>query len=331
MAEPIKVGIKFKGKSNCKSTKNVSLVRCITYESLEKYEIKLLENCPKEDVDKVKALTGKVYSIGATPSEIQMITLYIKDVDEIVSEEQAIENEKQRSIEAIKETTAEKVQLEKENEQKEENIKALNEEVAREKEKKEKYKAERDKFEAELKETQLKLGAESDLRQRVEKELEEYKTQLGNTIIDNKLNQKEREAELEKEHKSEIDKIKDIIAEKEAIITKKDENIEELNYRIKELSKSGAIPEITYEYGGKAKIISVISHGSYGCSSLAYSIYKLLAEDSKKSVLIVDLDFKGGNLKNYLKRECYTIENMLKGGDCFKESIVKGMSGQVVD
>ena len=161
---------------------------------MERYTIKLLENCPKEDVDKVKALTGKVYSIGATPSEIQMVTLYIKSVDEIVSEEQALENEKQRSIEAIKETTAEKVKLEQENVQKEENIKILNEDLAKATQKKEEYKEKCEKLESDLRETQLKLGAESELRQRVEKELEEYKSQLGNTIIDNKLAIKENNA-----------------------------------------------------------------------------------------------------------------------------------------
>ena len=292
----IEVGIKFKGQSNCKSTANVRLIRCVTYQALERYTIKLLENCPKEDVDKVKALTGKVYSIGATPSEIQMVTLYIKSVDEIVSEEQALENEKQRSIEAIKETTAEKVKLEQENVQKEENIKILNEDLA--------------------KATQKK---------------EEYKSQLGNTIIDNKLAIKENNAKLEAEHKNEIARIQDIITGKDEEIKKRDETIEDLNYRIKELSKSGAIPEITYEYGGKAKIISVVSHGSYGVSNLVYSLYKILAEKGDKNILVVDLDFKGGNLNQYMKRECYTIENMLKGGDCFKESIMKSMGGQFVD
>ena len=327
----IEVGIKFKGQSNCKSTANVRLIRCVTYQALERYTIKLLENCPKEDVDKVKALTGKVYSIGATPSEIQMVTLYIKSVDEIVSEEQALENEKQRSIEAIKETTAEKVKLEQENVQKEENIKILNEDLAKATQKKEEYKEKCEKLESDLRETQLKLGAESELRQRVEKELEEYKSQLGNTIIDNKLAIKENNAKLEAEHKNEIARIQDIITGKDEEIKKRDETIEDLNYRIKELSKSGAIPEITYEYGGKAKIISVVSHGSYGVSNLVYSLYKILAEKGDKNILVVDLDFKGGNLNQYMKRECYTIENMLKGGDCFKESIMKSMGGQFVD
>ena len=109
----MEVGVFVRGQSILETIPGIELKRCMSWKQLHKYNIRLLENVKKEDIENVKLLPreGSTYSIGAVDSAIKQLTLYITSLDEILNEKDAVLKEKQRSIDAIKETTEQKVKV----------------------------------------------------------------------------------------------------------------------------------------------------------------------------------------------------------------------------
>lgn len=323
----ITVGVKVRGETALKPIAGIELKFCPTYKALEKYEIKLLENVKKDELDKVKKLTGQVYSIGAVDSDIKLVTLPITSLDEILGEKYAIQQEKQRSIEAIRQTTEEKVQLEKQVESQTSNIKELREKIAELRQKIEQKDLKIADLENQVKTTSEKLGAEASLRQRAEREAKAFSDQLAVSISEGETNLEAQKAHLTSIQSQEIAKIQGIIKEKEDRIKEKEEEIEDLKQLNEELSKSGSIPDIPYKYEGQASIIGFCSHGSYGVSNILYTVNSILS--SNYNILMVDLDLRGGHLKDLIGSDNIAIENILKGGSVLKEHLLANSTRQV--
>lgn len=327
----MEVGVFVRGQSILEAIPGIELKRCMSWKQLHKYNIRLLENVKKEDIENVKLLPreGSTYSIGAVDSAIKQLTLYITSLDEILNEKDAVLKEKQRSIDAIKETTEQKVALEQQLSSNKEVVAELREKIKDLKLKDDKNNATITDLNKQITALQDKLGAESSQRQKFEKELEAYKENLGIALEETDDKLKEQKEALSTEYNNEIDRINNVISEKNKIIASKEQQIEELKRVNEELGKAGVIPDITFKYEGTSHIIGVCSSGSYGVSSLVYTLYKILS--SQKNVLIIDLDFKGGNIGKYIRSDNKALDNIMKGGPLLVEHIIKTMNGKVVD
>lgn len=327
----MEVGVYVKGQSIIEPIEGIELKRCITWKQLAKHNIRLLENVKKEDIENIKHLPmeGSTYSIGACDSDVKAITLYITNLQDILDEKDTIKKEKEKNIKAIKKTTEEKVKLEQDVSIANQNIATLRDKIAN-------LTLDNNKKDAEIQEWTRKYdalndkyNAETDLRQRTEKELREYKDNLGTALQDTEKEYQEQENQLKTQHSNEIQQIRDAIQKKDEEIAQLNTKIDDLTRVNKELGKSGAIPEISYKYNGKATIIGFCGSGSYGVSNLACSVFKLIYE--KTNSLLIDLDFKGGSIGTYLKSENKAIENVLRGGALLREHIIKGFGGRSVD
>ena len=324
----MEVGILFKGNSLVEPIAGIELKRCITWKQLAKHDIRLVENIKKDDIEQIKQLPkeGSTYSIGACDAAIKNITLYVKSLEEILNQKDAVLKEKERSIKELRETTEKNVQLQTQSEQKDEIIANLRDKVKD-------LKLEVDKKEAVI--TNLnndktaltdKLNAEINLRKEVETKLQTYQDSLGQAIEETQDQVTNVRAELNAQFNNEINEVKKIIVEK-------DDKINELTTRIKELteinntlSQAGSIPDIYYNHEYQSKIVGFCGQGSYGVSSILFTVYKILSQ--QYNCLIVDLDFKGGNIGKYLKSDNKAIENVLKGGEIYPEFILKTISGR---
>lgn len=327
----IEVGILYRGNSLIQPIDGIELKRCITYKQLAKYKIRLLENIKKEDLEQVKQLPqeGSTYSMGACDVAIKNITLYVKSLEEILNEKDAVLKEKEKSIKMLQETTEQNVILQKEIDKREDNISELRDKIKDLTLLKDKNESEIEKLKKDYSALFDKFTAQTQLTITTQKELQNYKDNLGIAIEETQDKIGQREAELTKEYTDEIDRIQQIVNSKNSQIEERDKQIQELKRVNEELGKAGVIPDITFQYNGRATILGVCSKGSYGVSSLVYTLYRLIAE--QKNVLIVDLDFKKGNIFKYIGSENKTIDNMLKGGALLTEHILRTQSGRICD
>lgn len=324
----MEVGILFKGNSLIEPIQGIELKRCITWKQLHKYKIRLIENIKKDDIEQVKQLPieGTTYSIGACDIAIKNITIYVKSLEEILGEKDAVLKEKEKSIKALKETTEANVQLQNQSLEKDQVIANLRDKVKD-------LKLEVDSKDAQI--TQLtkdktaltdKLNAEINLRKEKEQKLQTYQDSLGQALEETQDQVTVVKQQMNEQFNNEINEIKKVIIEKDTKIKDLSQRIEELNEINETLSKAGSIPDIYYEHKANSKIVGFCGQGSYGVSSILYTTYKILC--SQYNCLIVDLDFKGGNLGKYIKSDNKVIENVLKGGDIYPEFILKTISGR---
>lgn len=328
----MEVGILYKGNSLIEPIEGIELKRCITWKQLAKYNIRVIENVKKEDIEKVKQLPkeGSTYSIGACDAAIKNITLYVKSLYEVLNEKDAVLKEKEKSIKILQETTETNVKLTEQIEKSNETVNDLRERIKE-------LKLELDKSNynvQELEKTKItltdKLSAETRLRKEAETKYQQTLDQLGYAMDETDSKVKEKENVLTSQYTNEIERIKNTLKEKSEIIETQATQIENLNKINEELSKSGAIPDILYNHQGKnSKIIGFCGQGSYGVSSVAYTTYKILSQ--QYNCLVIDLDFKGGNIWKYLNSDNKAIENVLKGGGLLKQHILKTLSGKVCD
>ena len=310
---------------------DITLKPCITWKQLQKYDYKLLENVKKEDFENVKTLTGgNLYSIGACDASIKQITLYIKSLAEILDEKSAIQEEKEKSIKAIQEETAKNVELNKQLDSSSKSIAELRDKVRDLKIQNDKFSAEIENLTQKNQNLQERLIAETNLRQKTETDLATYKNELGLALEDNQEKLAGQESKLTNKFNNEIERIQNILQDKENIIKQNEDKIAELTKINEELGKAGTLPDIPFTYTGKSLIIGFYGQGSYGVSDIVHSITTLLGK--QKKVLTVDLDFKAGNLNQYFNSDNYTIDNILRGGSITKEHIIKSFGGdKVVD
>lgn len=324
------VGIKTNGNSLIKKEDipaEIQLKQCITWRQLQKYDYKLLENIKQDDFDNVKTLTGgNLYSIGACDTSIKQISLYIKSLSEILDEKSAIQEEKERSIRAIQKKTAENVELNKQldsfsntNEELRNKIKTLKLES-------DKNKATIEELERKNKALQDKLIAESSLRQKTEEDLATFKNSLGEALEENQDKLLEQENKLTNTYTTEIEKIKVVLQEKEDIIIENNKKIEELEKINEELGKAGTLPDIPFTYSGKSLVVGFYGQGSYGVSGILHTVAMILAR--QRRVLVIDLDFKIGNLNSYFEVENKSINNILSGGSIIKEHIIRSFKSE---